>query len=541
MDTNEESVKEPMSKEMKDMKRKLYNAEKARKSYLKNKEAISKRRALVRLNKGELIHPSSIEKTEMTKEEQEIVEQYKQKEAERLFVPTRDPTFIQQYNEGLVQQSKGFYTLMPEDTTSDDYIKSLQNTTNKSFNIEMANNMFDNFIDNGILMNNKSETQKDIAKKSYHSKLQTIMNIYGGNDLLKLYTHPERFLNKMMTSHVSVGSIKGYVSLLITLYKHSNNESPIHLKEVIDKGQIEKLSKHVKQGIELSKEEELLRLEHEPYYVWSDIKKIVNIINNHPDKDTIEGLRDRVIINMYVKESVFRDNLGSVYVGVKPQAKDDKRNYLNIQTGKLTLKDFKTSQYFKGGAVHTYISPETLQLIRTYLYEMEKVIEKTAEHLIMKNDGSPYKDGKLSNYIISMFEKYAGVRNFSINDLRHSVATHHKDSPTRIKSMIAFYLHHSFEQHLMYERHSKNTLTFPVLTKNATESLQSNSWIGERVSVITQNPNGKTIVAIGTIIKRKSDLGDTNDIRKGVYTIKFNNRRFKNQDIQLPNSKVIIM
>jgi hypothetical protein len=233
--------------------------------------------------------------------------------------------------------------------------------------------------------------------------------------------------------------------------------------------------------------------------------------------------------------------LGSVYVGVKPQAKDDKRNYLNIQTGKLTLKDFKTSQYFKGGAVHTYISPETLQLIRTYLYEMEKVIEKTAEHLIMKNDGSPYKDGKLSNYIISMFEKYAGVRNFSINDLRHSVATHHKDSPTRIKSMIAFYLHHSFEQHLMYERHSKNTLTFPVLTKSATESLQSNSWIGERVSVITQNPNGKTIVAIGTIIKRKSDLGDTNDIRKGVYTIKFNNRRFKNQDSQLPNSKVIIM
>ena len=164
MDTNEESVKEPMSKEMKDMKRKLYNAEKARKSYLKNKEAISKRRALVRLNKGELIHSSSIEKGEMTKEEQEIVEQYKQKEAERLFVPTRDPTFIQQYNEGLVQQSKGFYTLMPEDTTSDDYIKSLQNTTNKSFNIEMANNMFDNFIDNGILMNNKSETQKDIAK-----------------------------------------------------------------------------------------------------------------------------------------------------------------------------------------------------------------------------------------------------------------------------------------------------------------------------------------------------------------------------------------
>ena len=539
MDTNDEPVVDPISQEMKDIKRKLYNAEKARKSYLKNKETISKRRALVRLNQGELIHPSSIEKGEMTKEEQDIVQQYKQKEAERLFVPTRDPTFIQQYNEGLVQQSKGFYTLIPEDTTSDDYIKSLQNTTNKSFNIEMAHQMFDKFIDSGVLMNNKSETQKDIAKKSYRSKLQTIMNIYGSNDLLHLYTNPERFLNKMMTSHVSVGSIKGYVSLLITLYKHSNEECPIQLKEMVEKGQIEKLSKHVKQGIELSKEEELLRLEHEPYYVWSDIKKIVNIINNHSDKDTIDGLRDRVIINMYVKESVFRDNLGSVYVGVKPQAKEDKRNYLNIQTGKLTLKDFKTSQYFKGGAVHSYISPETLQLIRTYLYEMEKIMGKTAEHLIMKNDGSPYKDGKLSNYIISMFEKYAGVRNFSINDLRHSVATHHKDSPTRIKSMIAFYLHHSFEQHLMYERHSKNTLTFPVLTN--TISTNKNSWIGERVSVITQNPSGKTIVAIGTIIKRKRDLGESNGIQKGVYTIKFNNRRFKNQDIQLPNSKVIIM
>ena len=177
MDTNDEPVVDPMSQEMKDIKRKLYNAEKARKSYLKNKETISKRRALVRLNQGELIHPSSIEKGEMTKEEQDIVQQYKQKEAERLFVPTRDPTFIQQYNEGLVQQSKGFYTLIPEDTTSDDYIKSLQNTTNKSFNIEMAHQMFDKFIDSGVLMNNKSETQKDIAKKSYRSKLQTIMNI----------------------------------------------------------------------------------------------------------------------------------------------------------------------------------------------------------------------------------------------------------------------------------------------------------------------------------------------------------------------------
>ena len=106
--------------------------------------------------------------------------------------------------------------------------------------------------------------------------------------------------------------------------------------------------------------------------------------------------------------------------------------------------------------------------------------------------------------------------------------------------MIAFYLHHSFEQHLMYERHSKNTLTFPVLT-NTTSTTTNDSWIGERVSVITQNPSGKTIVAIGTIIKRKSDLGEDNGIPNGVYTIKFNNRRFKNQDIQLPNSKVIIM
>ena len=49
MDTNDEPVVDPMSQEMKDIKRKLYNAEKARKSYLKNKETISKRRALVPL------------------------------------------------------------------------------------------------------------------------------------------------------------------------------------------------------------------------------------------------------------------------------------------------------------------------------------------------------------------------------------------------------------------------------------------------------------------------------------------------------------
>ena len=512
------------------MKQKLYNADKSRKSYLKNKAAISKRRAMIRLNKGELIHPSSMEQDDLTDEEKQIVEMYKQKEAERVFVPERDPVFIQQHNEGVTQQSKGFYTLMPEDNTSEGYTKSLQNISNKSFSAESAHEMIDKFIQNGILMKNKSGVQKEIAKKSYRSKLQTIMHIYGSNDLLHLYTNPERLLNKMMTSHISVSSIKGYISLLLTLYKHSDVSSPVHLKQIIEKDQIEKLSKHVKQGIDLSKEEELLRLEHEPYYLWSDIKRVVRLVNNHPDRDTIEGLRDRVIMNMYVKESVFRDNLGSVFVGVKPQAKDDKRNYLNIQTGKLTLKDFKTSQYFKGGAVHTFISAETLLLIRTYLYEMEKVTRRTSEHLIMKNDGSPYKDGKLSNYIISMFAKYTGVRNFSINDLRHSVATHHKDSPTRIKTMVSFYLHHSFEQHLMYERHSKNTLSFPSLS--TVDDSNDDKYLNERVSFITQNPSGKTIVAVGTIIRRKM-----ND----VYTIKFNNRRFKNQDVELPNDKIIVM
>ena len=355
------------------------------------------------------------------------------------------------------------------------------------------------------------------------------MNVYGTDDLLHLYTNPERFLNKMMTSHISVGSIKGYVSLLLTIYKHSDDTSPMDIKQLIDTKQINKLSNHVKQGIQLSKEEELLRLEHEPYYLWSDIKRVVKLVNNHSGKNTIEGLRDRVIINMYVKESVFRDNLGSVFVGVKPQTKEDKRNYLNIQTGKLTLKDFKTSQYFKGGSVHTFISAETLLLIRTYLYEMEKATQKTSEYLIMKNDGTPYKDGKLSNYIISMFEKYAGVRNFSINDLRHSVATHHMNSPTRIKTMVSFYLHHSFEQHLMYERHSKNTLSFPALS---IDDPNEDEYIGERVSFITNNPSGKTIVAVGTIVSKKTN---------GVYTIKFNNRRFKNQDVQLPNDKVVVM
>ena len=216
--------------------------------------------------------------------------------------------------------------------------------------------------------------------------------------------------------------------------------------------------------------------------------------------------------------------------------KDDTYNYLNIKTGILWLKDFKTSGSFND--VKMYINNDTLFLIRTYLFEMEKITGNlpSSQYLIMKNDGSPYKDGKLSSYIIDMFERHTGAK-LSINDLRHSVATYHRNSPQRVKEFISNMLHHSFKQHVMYERHSDRHLEFPILQNKMTTELygSTSSYIGERVAILetrkdTYN-NQHTVILIGTIV---GEMGDS-------VVVKFHNRTMKQRNYKIPHKSIIIL
>ena len=502
-----------------DIKRKLYNAEKSKRSYLKNKEEIARRRALARLEKGSMISSYTIKESVITQEDKSLLEQLQSRQNEHMFIPDRSPQFIENHQDKVTMESQGFYQLLPEDNESISYISTLEKTHNIYFTLQHGFDMIDEMIDNDYLMKDKSEIQKQIAKRNYKSKLHTLMSIYGSTNLYDIYVNPERFLNKMMTSHISLGSVKGYISIVITFYNYSEN-----MKHIIHNGQINKIKKHLKIGIEFSKEEELQRLENEPYYKWDDFKRIVKLIMDHPLANTIQGLRDQVIINMYVKESVLRDNLGMIQLVTRnPKSKV---NFLNLQTGFLKLNDFKTSKSFKHAEF--YISFDTLYLIREYIYNIESILQKKVDYLITKNDGTPYKDGKLSSYISDMFQRYTGAKNVSINDLRHSLATHHRESPQRIKDMISDRLHHSYRQHILYERHSNHHLQFPVLKDSY---VNEDLFLDESVAVI-QTDKKKTIILFGKIIRKIND---------NTYLIQFNNRRYKPAEFTFPHDRVVIM
>ena len=509
---------------IKDIKRKLYNAEKSKRSYLKRKDEIARRRAIARLQKGSSIHSTTIKEDVMTDEDRSMIDRVESRKAEHIFVPDRSPQFIQHHMNKITIQSQGYYRLLPEDNDSISYTYTFENTHNKHFTLQDAFTKIDWMIDNGYLMKKKSDIQKQIAKRNYKSKLHTLTNIYGTKNLFDIYANPERFLNKMMTSHISLSSIKGYISLLITFY--NNDES---MKDIIHADQLIKFKTHLKSGIKFSKEEELQRLENEPYYKWDDFKKIVRLINNHPLKNTVHGLRDQVIINMYVKENVLRDNLGMIRIVNRNPKESTQTNFLNLITGYMKLNDFKTQNNFTDAVFH--ISADTLYIIRQYIYAMESILQKSVEYLVTKNDGTPYKNGKLSSYIVEMFERYTGAKNVSINCLRHSVATHHKESPTRIKEMISNRLQHSWKQHVLYERHSDHHLEFPIL-KNNTDYDKEDPFLNETVAVIHTNNQNNIVILFGKIIEH---TGGKN------YLIEFMNKRYKIKEYELPNDKVIIM
>lgn len=542
MDSFSNDVDLGNSTEVVALKRRLYNTAKSKKSYLKRRDEISRRRALVRLQSGHILHPGTIKQSVMDDDDKLLINKIEMTKVGHIFVPQRSPEFLQHYEEKISVESQGFYKLLPEDNTSTSYIYTFEKTKDLSFTLQDGFDLIDFMIGTGgRLMRDTSDVQKKIATKNYRSKLHTMMNIYGTSNLLDIYINPERFLNKIMTSHLAMVSLKSYISLIITLHKNSNDNA---ISGGVHNGQILKFKTILEGGIKFSKEQELQRLEHEPYYRWEDFKKMVRVIKEHPMHNTVQGLRDQVIISMYVNETVLRDNLG--LVKIVTTTKDlkgnfvealNETNYLDLQTGRMKLNDFKTSKYYKAAhkKEHTVIriSKETLLLIREYIHATEIMNIHPVQYLITKNDGTPYKDGKLSSYITDMFERYTGgAKNVSINDLRHSVATHHKDSDIRIRNMISDRLHHSYAQHSRYERHSNNILRFPILQNNSNYD-KIDPYLEENVVVIHSLQNNHKVLLFGKV---------TQKIDENKYLIKFVNSRVRETEYVLPNTnKVFIM
>ena len=518
-----------------------YNSQKSRESYERRKQKIANQRALKRVMKATL---SSKKCKEMinddergwTDKEKSMLNTACKKIDEILRVdevPEEDVPII---SENVSKLSKGFYQLYPKDQTSEAYMSTLNKSKNLSLSLIDCQNAFDYLFDNDLLMRNdrpKSEQQKKINLDYYKSKLNVVFKIYGTDNLLELYQNPENLHNKLVTSHLSMGAVKEYVSVLISLYKRSiivDNSVFPDLTQIVHKDQLNKIREFMKKGIELSKANETFKFNTEAYYSWDDIKLILELIKMNIKKDNnLINFRDQLILQFYIKESVLRDNLGNVQIiySRKDQyiPSDPTENLYFINEDVLIFKDFKTNNVFEPLTV--YISTDTKMLINQYFSEYKKVFKKDPKYLITKNDGDIYKKGKLSKYIKTIFEKYTGSTDFSINDLRHSMATFHRYSSLEVKNYLAKMMQHSWNQHLKYERHSNVTLPFPNIKEEVFNALKIKKepdfpLLNETCLYITNDnlQSEKMELSVGTIRKNN----DISTKKYKIYKIEPNNK-----------------
>lgn len=418
--------------------------------------------------------------------------------------------------------SKGFYQLYNEDDASEGYRHTIKHTENKILTLEQFSTIINWLITNNIyfLKNKQNKTQQEVNITGYISRMKAILSIINTNNILDIYRYPERFHNKLVLSHLSMNSIKDYASLPITLYKISEYYDPlVYLQKAIHDDQLSKLKGYVKQGILLAKQTENIKLMTEEYYVWEDIREVPNIIQERivSSPNNIDLLRDMVISSFYIKEIVLRDNLGSIIVGFgEPSSSLDNDNYLDMTNEILYLRDFKTSGsfYYKPFADGIKVFPDTMVLVRKYIEAMKTILGGVyPKYLITKKDGAQYKHGKLSGYIKKFMKKYTGADNFTINTFRHSVATYHRHSPLPIKEHLSFMLHHSYQQHVKYERHSNKAIRLPILESKPIKK-NDDIFLNKRIFCIHKH-NNKFTISVGIVKLNKKYKDATFKNRKG--------------------------
>ena len=133
-----------------------------------------------------------------------------------------------------------------------------------------------------------------------------------------------------------------------------------------------------------------------------------------------------------------------------------------------------------------------------------------------------------------MFKRYAKVDKFSINDLRHSISTYHRDSDQRTKEELANLLQHSYLQHIRYERHSDKTYEFPIFSNNFKTKDKN---LNKKVKCLLQFGEFKNTKQKG-VIKENFD-----DKRKELYpyVIKFDNSNIQDLYTALPDINIEVL
>lgn len=362
----------------------------------------------------------------------------------------------------------------PDLAANDDVVASRTDIT-----VEDVIEAYEFMIDRNIIYEHRSRNVKNNGKQEYRRAAERFFETLGAHafptaNLMDVYTRPKRYRNVTKSN-------KKWLQILYKL--HNTSCRDLFRRNRVAQGivdlcyNVENIRDVMEQFSVLQKrdkEAEENRQKNAPFFDWNDIRRIPELIRGN----TIQANRDRIIMRFYIHENIVRDNLGHIRILTARELREARArpngvdyNYVyrdDTRGGRYVIKlnDFKNVR--QRGSLRIEVSDETSRLIDTYLEQMRTKVGPSADvrYLITKNDGEPYREGKLSRYIIDMFKRYTGMKHLGINELRHSVATYYKDQSEAFKARLAYKMQHSLPQHIKYERYSNKVIRIPVFHPN---------------------------------------------------------------------------
>lgn len=304
----------------------------------------------------------------------------------------------------------------------------------------MDNETIYSIIDN--LKNKYNHNDLSITTKKNYKKMFNDMSVSDDNDnILQFLVKNEndndkinekfRFIKNQgwitkNTKEINQGRSLNYLVFLNQLINSIDYQ--------FNKKTLDKLNKHIK---EITIKNQNLKDDKSSFdelkINWINFCEIVDKMTSYPI--STGNINHILLFNLY-KYLPFRDDFGKVFLVDKDFDDDVDENFYNFYTNKLHLRKYKTKK--KYGNKKFQLNKQLEDLIRIQL-------ELGKQFLICRDDNSLINNGKLNKYFTQISTKYFN-KPLTINDIRHSVITHHNQfSSIKKRRQLADIMGHSIE------------------------------------------------------------------------------------------------
>lgn len=210
------------------------------------------------------------------------------------------------------------------------------------------------------------------------------------------YKFIRSYLSYMFEKKYEKKTISRHISTLRSFYKYLVNENIIKKNPMI-------LISNPKLDKKL------------PNFLYYDE---LEILLNIPDKETILGLRDALILELLYSTGIRVSEL------------------INIKVKDINFSDKKILILGKGSKERYVLYGKTLkELLNLYLKESRPKLNKNSEYLILNKNGNNITDRGIRLIISNILKKGALDYHVSPHTLRHTFATHMLDNGADLKSV----------------------------------------------------------------------------------------------------------